>query len=184
MRNSIEQLLDLSRLDLAAIHVRPELLRLRPKIEELVRLLAGSRTNTVTIAVAPDLEAVIDPAALDRMLSNLITNALRHGEPPVKIIANGQDGHLRLAVEDRGEGVADEFVPHLFDRSARSAESRERADGSGLGLAIAQEHARADHLRACGAAGARFEVVLPLRGYGDERPGSNRPVSAARRRLD
>jgi two-component system, OmpR family, sensor histidine kinase MtrB len=174
MRNLIEQLLDLSRLDLAAIRVRPELLRLRPKIEELVRLLAGAQTNGVTIAVAPDLEAAIDPAALDRMLSNLITNALRHGEPPVEITANGQDRHLRLVVEDRGEGVVDEFVPHLFDRFARSAESRDRADGSGLGLAIAQEYARAHGgeiiYEPALPHGARFEVVLPLRGYGESFP--------------
>ena len=182
MRNLIEQLLDLSRLDLAPIHVSPELVRLRPRIEELARLLAGSRPNAVTIAVEPDLEAVIDPAALDRMLSNLIANALRHGEPPVTVTANGQDRHLRLAVEDRGEGVADEFVPHLFDRFARSSQSRDRAEGSGLGLAIAQEYARAHGgeivYEPVVPRGARFEVVLPLRGYGDARPRSNRPAPA------
>jgi two-component system, OmpR family, sensor histidine kinase MtrB len=181
-------LLDLSRLDLAAIHVSPELVRLRPKIEELVRLLVGARPNAVTIAVPLDLEAVIDPAALDGMLSNLIANALRHGEPPVTITAIGQDRHLRLAVEDRGEGVTDEFVPHLFDRFARSSESGDRAEGSGLGLAIAQEYARAHGgeivYEPVVPHGARFEVVLPLRDYGDERPGSNRPVGAVRRRLD
>ena len=114
----------------------------------------------------------MDPAALDRMLSNLVANSLRHGNPPVTITANRQDRHLRLVVEDRGEGVPHEFVPRLFDRFARSPESRRRGDGSGLGLAIAQAYARAHGGEIVyGPAvphGARFEVVIPLRGYGDE----------------
>jgi two-component system, OmpR family, sensor histidine kinase MtrB len=166
MRSLIEQLLDLSRFDLAAVQVVPEPVRLRPQIEQLVRTLAGTRSEAVTVAVAPDLEAVVDPAALDRMLSNLVANALRHGEPPVTVSAARRDTHLRLAVEDRGEGVQGEFVPRLFDRFTRSAEARGRTDGSGLGLAIAQAYARAhggDIVYAPALPhGARFEIVLPL----------------------
>jgi signal transduction histidine kinase len=167
-RNLVEQLLDLSRLDLQAVHISPVTLRLRPKIEELVRPIADTQLNAVTIAVPPDLEAVVDPAALDRMLSNLVANSLRHGKPPVTITADRQDRHLRLAVEDRGEGVPREFVPRLFDRFARSPESRRRGDGSGLGLAIAQAYARAHGgdivYEPAVPHGARFEVVIPLRG--------------------
>jgi signal transduction histidine kinase len=174
MRNLVEQLLDLSRLDLAAIQISPEPLRLRPKIEELVRPLAAARPNAVTVTVPAELEAVVDPAALDRMLSNLIANSLRHGEPPVTVTAAGQDRHLRLAVEDRGGGVPHEFVPRLFQRFARSPDSSGRRDGSGLGLTIAQAYARAHGgeivYEPAVPHGARFEVVIPLRGYGEERP--------------
>jgi len=167
VRALVEQLLDLSRFDLAAIEVAPEPVRLRPRIEELVSIAAGARRDAVTVAVASDLEAVVDPSALDRMLSNLVVNALRYGEPPVTVTARRRDTHLRLAVEDRGEGVRHEFVPHLFDRFSRSAEARGRADGSGLGLAIARAYARAhggDILyEPAMPNGARFEVVLPLR---------------------
>ena len=166
MRILIEQLLDLSRFDLAAIQVVPEPLRLRPRIEELVRTLAGARPEVVRIAVPPDLEAVVDPTALDRMLSNLVANALSHGEPPITVTAARRDTHLRLAVEDRGPGVRREFVPKLFDRFARSSESRSRTDGSGLGLAIAQAYARAHGgdiaYEPAVPHGARFEVVIPL----------------------
>ena len=172
MRTLIEQVLDLSRFDLAAIDISPERVRLRPKIEELIRPLAYARPDAVTVAVPPDLEAVVDPAALDRMLSNLIANALRHGAPPVTITAKRQDRHLRLAVEDRGDGIPDEFVPRLFDRFARSREARGRGDGSGLGLTIAQEYARAHGgeivYEPAAPHGARFEVVIPVRAYADE----------------
>jgi signal transduction histidine kinase len=184
MRNLAEQLLDLSRLDLTAIQISPEPVRLRPKIEELVRSLAEPRSNGVTIAVPRDLEAVVDLPALDRMLSNLVANSLQHGKPPVTVTALGQDRHLRLVVEDRGRGVPPEFVPRLFDRFARSAESRDRGDGSGLGLAIAQAYARAHGGEIVyGPAvphGARFEVVLPLRGYGNEQ----RLIDLVRRRAE
>jgi len=178
MRTLAEQLLDLSRLDLTAIRISPEPVRLRLKIEELVRSLADARPNAVTIAVPPDLRAVVDPAALDRMLSNLVANSLRHGKPPVTITAVGEDRHLRLVVEDRGDGVPHEFVPRLFDRFARSTESHGRGDGSGLGLSIAQAYARAHGgeivYEPAKPHGARFEVVIPLRGYGDEQ----RPIDA------
>jgi two-component system sensor histidine kinase MtrB len=167
MRRLIEQLLDLSRFDLTAIQVSPECLRLRPKIEELVRSVAPARDEPVEIVVPPDLEATVDPVALDRMLSNLIGNALRHGEPPVTVTAARRDSHLRLTVEDRGEGVRHEFIPRLFDRFSRSAESRSRTDGSGLGLAIAQAYARAHGgdiaYEPAVPHGARFELVLPVR---------------------
>jgi two-component system, OmpR family, sensor histidine kinase MtrB len=183
MRTLAEQLLDLSRLDLTVIHISPEPVRLRPKIEQLVRSLADDRMNAVTIAVPPDMQAVVDPAALDRMLSNLVANSLRHGKPPVTVTALGRDRHLRLVVEDRGEGVPPEFVPRLFDRFARSPESRGRGDGSGLGLAIAQEYARAHGGEIVyGPAvphGARFEVVIPVRAT---EPSSSRSTLARWRR--
>jgi signal transduction histidine kinase len=167
VRALVEQLLDLSRFDLAAIEVAPVPVRLRPRIEELVSIAAGARGDAVTVAVASDLEAVVDPSALDRMLSNLVANALRYGEPPVTVTATRRDTHLRLAVEDRGEGVRREFVPRLFDRFTRGSEAQARTDGSGLGLAIARAYARAHGgdivYEPAMPHGARFEVVLPVR---------------------
>jgi signal transduction histidine kinase len=181
MRSLVEQLLDLSRLDLEDTRVSPEPVRLRPKIEELARTVADARPNALTIAVPVDLQAVVDPVALDRMLSNLIANALRHGEPPVTVTAVQKDSHLRLVVEDRGEGVPSEFVPRLFDRFVRGPASRGSGDGSGLGLTIAQAYARAHGgkivYEPAVPHGARFEVVLPLRGYGD----AQRPIDARAR---
>jgi signal transduction histidine kinase len=176
MRSLAEQLLDLSRLDLTGIRLSPEPVRLRPKIEELVRSFGDAQSNAVTVAVPPDLQAVVDPEALDRMLSNLLANSLRHGKPPVTITAVGEDRHLRLAVEDRGDGVPPEFVPRLFDRFARSSETRRRGDGSGLGLAIAQAYARAHGgeivYEPAVPHGARFEVVVPLRELDTSSPKS------------
>ena len=105
-----------------------------PKIEELVRALADARSNTVTIAVPPDLQAVVDPAALDRMLSNLIANSLRHGKPPVTITASGQDRHLRLVSRIAARcaaGVrASPVRPVLAQHASRVAEATAPDSGS------------------------------------------------------
>jgi signal transduction histidine kinase len=141
----VEQLLDLSRLDAEAVPIHPQPLAVRQRVEELVTNAAGARRDAVRIDVPPDLAALVDPNAFDRIVSNLVVNALRYGAAPVVVSAERSDNHFRLAVEDRGTGVPPEFVPDLFERFTRSAESRQRAGGSGLGLAIARSYAHAHH---------------------------------------
>ena len=121
----------------------------------------------MAIDAAPDLEIPLDPTAFDRIVSNLLLNALRYGAPPVHVEARKQDTHFRVFVEDAGPGVPAEFVPVLFERFTRGGQSaREVAAGSGLGLSIAQAYARAHGgevlYHDVTPHGARFELVLPL----------------------
>jgi two-component system sensor histidine kinase KdpD len=101
---------------------------------------------------------------LERVVTNLVTNALRYGEPPVVLTAEQRDRHLRIAVEDRGHGVPPEFVPALFERFARGPQGRP-VRGTGLGLAIARSYARAHRgdliYHDADPHGARFELVIP-----------------------
>jgi signal transduction histidine kinase len=162
----VEQLLDLSRLDANAIEIVPQRVDVRRRVEELLPLAAGARLGDVSLEIPEELATTVDPHAFDRIVSNLVTNALRYGEPPVVVRAEQGDRHFRLAVEDRGPGVAPEFVASLFERFTRSAHSRERASGTGLGLAIARSYAaahRGDLLyEPAVPTGARFQLVLPL----------------------
>jgi signal transduction histidine kinase len=161
----VEQLLDLSRLDAHAVSIDPKRFALRERIEEIVTISAGEQAALVSVEVPAGLEATVDPAAFDRILSNLVTNALRYGKPPVTVYADQIDGRLQVAVEDRGEGVSPEFVPALFERFSRSDATRPRGPGTGLGLAIALSYAEAHQgkleYRHAVPHGARFEVVLP-----------------------
>ncbi len=161
----VEQLLDLSRLDADAIEIEPEPVAVRERVEELIRSTAGQRATDVQVDVPADLEAAVDPAAFDRIVTNLVANALRYGEPPVIVQAEQRDRNFRLAVEDRGPGVPEDFVPELFDRFTRSALAQERGIGTGLGLAIARSYANAHRgelvYEPASPQGARFELVLP-----------------------
>jgi signal transduction histidine kinase len=165
LRRLLDQVLDLSRLEARAFRIRPAVLRVRRRVEELVVMLAGEHAEDVDVVIQPDLEVEADPEAFDRVVANLITNALRYGRPPVRVSAGRSKLHFRLAVEDAGDGVAPEFVPRLFERFARSGESKDRPAGSGLGLSIAQSYARAHGgdivYSDASPHGARFELVLP-----------------------
>lgn len=159
LRRLLEELLDLSRLDSRVIKVQPRPLVVRTALEEIARDAVTGETP-VTLDVPHDLAAVVDPLVLDRVLSNLLTNAVRYGEPPLVVSAERQDRHLRIAVSDEGSGVPEELRARLFDRFARGDD----AVGSGLGLAIARSYARAhggDIVYERLARGSRFELVLP-----------------------
>jgi len=160
----VEQLLDLSRLDAEAVDIVPARFHVAARVDELTRIAAGPQVE-VDIEIPAELELEADPTAFDRIVGNLITNAVRYGEPPVVVRAQQSDRHFRLIVEDHGNGVPSEFVPQLFERFRRSPGSRERTQGTGLGLAIARSFARAhggDLLYEDAAPhGARFQLVLP-----------------------
>jgi signal transduction histidine kinase len=165
MRRLVDQLLDLSRLEANGIRIEPQPLNVFSRVQELLGLVAEGAKD-VTVNVPVDLEALVDPNAFDRIVSNLIVNATRYGGAPIEISAEQRDRHFRLRVEDHGHGVPAEFVPQLFERFTRSGSSgRERPEGAGLGLAIAKSYAQAhggDLLyEAASPHGACFELVLP-----------------------
>jgi signal transduction histidine kinase len=165
-------LLDLSRLDADAISISPERINLRDRIEEIVASVAAERSDDVQIRIDPDLEAPADPGALERIVGNLVANALRYGMPPVSVDAVQHDRHLRVFVEDHGDGVPPQFVPQLFERFTRGG--RERVGGTGLGLAIARSYARAHDgdlvYEDAEPHGARFQLVLPVKKNGNGDP--------------
>jgi signal transduction histidine kinase len=164
MRRVVEQLLDLSRLDAGRVDVEPERLRLRTHIEGIVESVTAIHAKDVEIAVPDDLVVMLDPGTVERVVANLVTNAIRYGKPPVVVTAEQSDGHVRIYVEDSGEGVAPDFIRYLFERFRRSAGSAARAAGTGLGLSIARSYARAhggDVLYHEGRRGASFELVVP-----------------------
>lgn len=166
LREVVEQLLDLSRLDAEAVEIRPQRIRVRDRLAQIVESVAPLESSSrIGIEVDPALEADVDVAALERIVSNLLVNACRYGEPPVVVRAAQEEGVLHVTVEDSGPGVPDEFVPLLFDRFARSAASEGKATGTGLGLAIARSYARAHHgdvsYRHAETRGAAFELTLP-----------------------
>ena len=166
MRGLVDQLLDLSRLEADTVPIQPICIPVRAEIEELVAASASGREDEVEIKIPDDLEALVDKTVFERVVSNLLTNALRHGSSPVVVTAAQSDNHFRVIVEDRGDGVPPLFTKDLFERFSRSDEARARGLGSGLGLAIARSYARAhggdlvhEHVK---PHGARFELIVPV----------------------
>jgi signal transduction histidine kinase len=159
LRRLLEELLDLSRLDGHAVHIEAKPVVVRSLLTEIV---SGTVPPGAVFEIdAPaDLAAVADPLVLERVVSNLLANAMRYGEEPIVVSAERRDRHLRIAVEDAGTGVPEELRERLFERFVRGNE----AAGSGLGLAIARAYARAhggDLVYDPRGRGARFELIVP-----------------------
>jgi signal transduction histidine kinase len=126
---------------------------------------------TLQLQAQPDLPAItVDPMRLAQVLHNLIANALRHTPTggTITVGLSAAAGGIQLVVQDTGEGVAPEHLPHLFDRFYRTDRSRTRdTGGAGLGLAIVraivEAHGGTATVESDGPGrGSRFLLWLPL----------------------
>ncbi len=157
----ITNILDMSRLDGGA--VVPQLDWCSP--EELVggavrdcgAALDGVELH-IDLAPAPDLVRA-DPVLTERILVNLLENALRHGAPPITITGRDRDDGYDIAVYDRGPGIDPDVLPSVFEPFVHR-------DGEGLGLGLplcrrlaAAQHSSLVHLPT--EHGACFRLRLP-----------------------
>jgi signal transduction histidine kinase len=158
----VENLLDLSRLEADSLRISPIATDVGERLTQIVGLIVDGSVE-VSVEVPKRLRAVVDVQAFDRILSNLLANAVRHGAPPFFISAASTNGELSVTIEDRGSGVDEEFVGSLFERFTRGA--TRSSEGAGLGLSIAQSYARAHGgtltYEPAEPHGARFRLILP-----------------------
>jgi two-component system sensor histidine kinase MtrB len=138
LRDLVEDLMEISRLDAGTQPVRPERVDLGSLVASAVR--ARGWEDRVHLD-AGEVVLTSDPRRLERIVANLIGNALEHGGREVAVRV-GRDGvGAFVEVSDRGPGIAREDLPHLFDRFYKADRAR-TGHGTGLGLAIALENAR------------------------------------------
>ena len=156
----VENLLDLSRLEADSIRIAPG----RIDVAERLRTIIDAEVaEGATLDAPADLDAIVDADAFDRIVSNLLANAVRHGSPPIVVSALRRDGSLEVTIEDCGPGVQEAFVGSLFERFTRGP--TDSSEGAGLGLSIALSFARAHGgtltYEPAQPHGARFRLVLP-----------------------
>jgi signal transduction histidine kinase len=135
---------------------------LRAKVKG-VRLTGSVSPNVAPLPIAEE--------AVNRVLQNLLDNAIRHtgtgGEIQVEL--HDRNGMVEVSVQDNGEGILPEHLPHIFERFYRGEKSRSREGmetaGVGLGLAIAKELVEAHGGRiwaeSAPASGTRITFALP-----------------------
>ena len=123
--------------------------------------------RSIESGAGAELEIEGDRIRLEQALTNLVDNALRHGDGPVRLWAEAADGSVTLAVADSGPGFPDGFEARAFERFSRADAARERG-GAGLGLAIVETIAQSHGGTASAAngpgGGAEVRVVLPRSG--------------------
>ena len=161
-----EDLLVLARADEGRLPVRAEQLAVGGLLHEVAdsfRAQAGARA--VEVEDAGDLRVDADPLRMRQALGNLVDNALRHGDGPVRLSAEQDNGSVELHVTDEGPGFPADFLPRAFERFTRADHARTRG-GTGLGLAIVDAIARAHGGRvqaANTAPGSDVWLSLPAR---------------------
>ena len=175
-------LLDLSRLDANAVTFRTEEVDLEDLLYGLRRDFGytGRELNIRADADVPPVQT--DPNQLHRVIAILVDNALKYSDEnsPVELGLYHQDGRVAISVADRGCGIPEREIPHIFDRFYR-AQGSSRADGTGLGLALA--HEITDHLGgeievlSSPNAGSTFSILLPLTAASPLANGSLNPES-------
>lgn len=143
----IDDLFELARLDSGELrfHLEPHSLRdLISDTLESARTLAEHKGVALTGTVASDVDPVLmAPGKIGRVLTNLISNAVRHTAAggSISVVAQREphDGCVCVDVRDTGEGIPPADLPHVFERFYRGEKSRSRSSGgAGLGLAIAK----------------------------------------------
>jgi signal transduction histidine kinase len=136
-----EDLLDVSRLESNASAISLAPLPLRKTIEEITSGLTSEPIENIEVEVPEEMVLLSDRSALERIMGNLVKNALVHGAPPVSIQVAIDGGAARISVADRGLGIPEAFLGRLYDPFARASDA-EGKPGVGLGLSIAQAYAR------------------------------------------
>jgi len=144
-----DDLLHLAREDNSQTQHRSALVALRSVVEKsLDRLqpLARERRINVSSLCPPELYVKGNPDELQRLVTNLVHNALRysHENGEVDVSAEASGNNIEIKVKDNGIGIAASDLPLLFERFWRADRARtHRTGGSGLGLSIAQSIVRA-----------------------------------------
>lgn len=138
----------------------------RALLQRVVSRFQAAGAGVRILVQAQEASVLGDERMLDRVVSNLVDNAVKYSRPGGVIrLELVREDYAILTVRDEGSGVAPEHIPHLFVRFFRGDPARQRSEGTGLGLAIARAGAEAHAGRLVfvgNAPGAVFRLVLPL----------------------
>ena len=173
LRETLTSVLDLAQLESQSFTLRPAHVDVTAAVEDTARMfapIAKRKGLMLDVEVPPHpLQAHLDGTALNRILANLVSNALKFTEEgQITIRLTSTETYLQLDVQDTGIGISAAFLPQLFDEFKQESRGLTRAyEGNGLGLAITQKLVslmdgtiRADSQKGMGST---FTVQLPLR---------------------
>jgi PAS domain S-box-containing protein len=170
----IDDILDVSRIVSGKLRLAPETVDVARVVKNSVDAVsptAAAKQITLTTSLAPDLGVLLaDATRLQQVIWNLLTNAVKFTPRlgVVTVTAQRTASHVEIAVSDTGEGIDQQFLPHIFEpfRQAESPQTRVHG-GLGLGLSIvryiAEAHGGTVFAESQGRGhGATFTVMLPV----------------------
>lgn len=174
MERLIRDLLDFIRTglgqDMPIAREETDLLELASQAVEQAKAMQTGRE--VVLEARGELRGLWDPARIGQVLSNLIGNALKHGDGrmPVLVELSGSDQEVGASVRNDGAPIPKETLARIFEPMWRGPETRARRSDAGLGLGlyiareIVQAHGGSIDVTSSAEAGTRFSVRLPRHG--------------------
>lgn len=161
--------LDLSRIEAGRLRLDMRPFDLRTMLANTMEQHgASARRKGLSLLLAGEVldEVVADELQLERVITNLLANAIKYTPSGGSItVSTGQvDGRISVAVQDTGRGIPSDELPHLFEKYRRVREAK-RTEGTGLGLFIAktivEAHGGDIRVESAPGAGSTFTLLLP-----------------------
>ncbi len=169
--STLNSVLDLAQLEANSMKLELEEVDLAKEVRQTAQMfLPMARLKKIKLQIdapAQPVMTTIDLGCINRVLNNLLSNALKFTENgAVTLRVRGTDQFVRIAVADSGVGIAQEFLPYLFDEFKQESTGVSRShEGSGLGLAITRKLVRLMHgditVESKKGAGTVFTITLP-----------------------
>ncbi|MBF0409020.1 MAG: HAMP domain-containing protein [Candidatus Riflebacteria bacterium] len=168
---TLNNLMDINRIESGKSRFSLRPIQPRTIVRDAIEpFIVDSRDKGVTISnnVSEELpEVIADAEKIHHVFANLITNALRFTAPggTISIFVENQQEYLNFHVEDTGQGIPEEDLPHIFEQFYRGSGQKEHS-GVGLGLSIVKEIIRAHegdvHVKSQFGKGTIFSFSLPV----------------------
>ena len=164
MTELVEELLDISKIDMGRQLLAFSEMDIRELLYDSIRAVEPAAAGG-GIAIVPDFpeEPVMvscDDTRLRRAVTNILSNGVRYARSELRLTCRADKHHVTIRIQDDGDGIAEEDLPHIFDRFYMG-----RSGKSGIGLALTKEivHLHRGTIRAYnGETGAVFEITLPM----------------------
>ena len=164
MTELVEELLDISKIDMGRQQLTLSEMDVRELLYDSIRAVepaaaAGGITITPDFPETPVMVSC-DDTRLRRAVTNILSNGVRYARSELRLTCRADKRYVTIRIQDDGDGIAEEDLPHIFDRFYMG-----RSGKSGIGLALTKEiiHLHKGTIRAYnGDGGAVFEISIPV----------------------
>jgi len=163
MTELVEELLDISKIDMGRQRLTLSETDIRELLYDGIRAVEPIAAGGITIVPDFPEEPVMvscDDTQLRRAVTNILSNGVRYARSELRLTCRADKRHVTIRIQDDGDGIAEEDLPHIFDRFYMGKSGK-----SGIGLALTREiiHLHRGTIRAYnGETGAVFEISIPV----------------------
>lgn len=164
MTELVDELLDISKIDMGRQQLTLSEMDIRELLYDSIRAVepTAAAGGIAIVLDFPETPVIVncDDTRLRRAITNILSNGIRYARSELRLSCRTDKRHVTIRIQDDGDGIAEEDLPHIFDRFYMGKSGK-----SGIGLALTKEiiHLHKGTIRAYnGDSGAVFEISIPV----------------------